>query len=256
MHLTHSDETVPAFAIADYVERPSDHEALCTFPNTPSLARDYALAAEANDPLLHDWLGDPLRPVRVIELTDPTPIPSRAERYCSRRCVRGRRNVATAVDVHAGSARWHSPHPWIQEGMQRFLQLSVESHSGRKAALDYLNELREPLVKAEERPSQDRIQLPVRSKGRGRQTLLNTSDELYLRGKGSFVFWMLRDMVGDADAAALAGYRPERTKTPLFAAPAANQFQARPGVVLRRLGLSRSRAAGFSRGVRICAAAC
>ena len=40
-------------------------------------------------------------------------------------------------------------------------------------------------------------------------TLLNTNDELYLRGKGSFVFWMLRDMVGDrAMQSALAAYRP------------------------------------------------
>ena len=57
--------------------------------------------------------------------------------------------------------------------------------------------------------------------GRGREnapaehsaddTLLNTSDEILLRGKGSFVFWMLRDMLGDEVLQkALAAYRPAR----------------------------------------------
>ena len=32
---------------------------LLHLPDARYLARDYALAAEANDPLLHDWLGDP-----------------------------------------------------------------------------------------------------------------------------------------------------------------------------------------------------
>ena len=49
------------------------------------------------------------------------------------------------------AARFHSPHLWIQEGMERFLQcVSVENRSGRKAALAFLDEYREPLVRAEE----------------------------------------------------------------------------------------------------------
>ena len=48
------------------------------------------------------------------------------------------------------AARFHSPHAWIEEGMERFLQTVLIDHrSGRKAALDFLDEYREPLVKAE-----------------------------------------------------------------------------------------------------------
>ena len=40
---------------------------------------------------------------------------------------------------------------------------------------------------------------------------------LYLRGKGSFVLWMLRDMVGDtAMQSAMAAYRPGADKDPAY----------------------------------------
>ena len=48
-------------------------------------------------------------------------------------------------------------------------------------------------------------------------TLLNTNDELYLRGKGSFVLWMLRDMIGDtAMQAAFAKYHSGADKDPSY----------------------------------------
>jgi aminopeptidase N len=47
---------------------------------------------------------------------------------------------------------------------------------------------------------------------------LNTSDQILLRGKGSFVFWMLRDMLGDSTLQnALSAYRPANdTSTAYF----------------------------------------
>ena len=43
----------------------------------------------------------------------------------------------------------------------------------------------------------------------------NTNDELYLRGKGGFVLWMLRDMVGDdAMQRSFGGYRGGADKDP------------------------------------------
>jgi aminopeptidase N len=47
--------------------------------------------------------------------------------------------------------------------------------------------------------------------------LLNTSDEILLRGKGSFVFWMLRDMLGDEVLQkALSAYRPGADSSPSY----------------------------------------
>ena len=68
-------ETTPAFAIANYQSLDRPTVSLLHLPDDTQLARDYALAAEANDPLLKDWLGDPGQPARIVELTDPNANP-------------------------------------------------------------------------------------------------------------------------------------------------------------------------------------
>lgn len=214
-------ETVPAFAIAGYqtLDRPTI--SFLHLPEETSIARDYALAAEANDPLLHDWLGDPGQPARVIELADPNanPYQSGAILFTPLRQAPTATLQLLLMPTQV-AARFHSPHPWIEEGMERFLQcVSVDSRSGRKAALTFLDEYREPLVRAEEaaHPKPGAASKPATEASAADNTLLNTNDELYLRGKGSFVLWMLRDMVGDtAMQAALAKYHPGADKDPSY----------------------------------------
>jgi len=214
-------ETVPAFAIANYqpLDRPT--VSLLHLPEDTQLARDYALAAEANDPLLHDWLGEPGQPARIIELTDPNanPYQSGATLFTPLRQAPTATLQLLLMPTQV-AARLHSPHAWIQEGMERFVQtVLVESRSGRKAALDFLDEYREPLVKAEEAAhlKPDTKTKAAEETSAADNTLLNTNDELYLRGKGSFVLWMLRDMVGDrAMQSALAAYHPGADKDPSY----------------------------------------
>ncbi len=85
-HLPQLGNVVPTFAIANYVELARPTITLLHVPDNTSLARDYALAAETSDPLLHEWLPEPagappLSPQakgwdpRVIELTDPNANP-------------------------------------------------------------------------------------------------------------------------------------------------------------------------------------
>jgi hypothetical protein len=75
-----------------------------------------------------------------------------------------------------------------------------------------------PLIKAEEpadRPATADTSPSTIASG---NSLLNTSDQILLRGKGSFVFWMLRDMLGDSVLQkALAAYRSaDDTNTAYF----------------------------------------
>src|SRR5450756_1881388 len=81
-----------------------------------SLARDYALAAEANDPLLHDWLGEPVQPARVIELTDPNANPwqNGAALFTPLREA-PTANLQLLLLPAQVAARFHSPHPWIED---------------------------------------------------------------------------------------------------------------------------------------------
>jgi hypothetical protein len=215
------DETVPAFAIAGYADLSRPAITLLHIPDHTSLARDYAVAAEANDTLLHDWLNEPVQPARVIELADPNANPwqSGAILFTPLREAQTATLQLLLLPTQV-AARFHSPHPWIQEGLERFLQtVSVDQRSGRKTALAFLDEYREPLVKAEEaaHPKTEAATKPSPDSGTADNTLLNTNDELYLRGKGSFVFWMLRDMVGDqAMQTALSGYRPGADKDPSY----------------------------------------
>jgi len=214
------DETVPTFAIANYLELSRPTITFLHLPENTTLARDYALAAEANDPLLHDWLGKPGEPARVVELTEANALPyaSGAVLFTPLRPwpTDTLRLLLLPTQV---AARFQSPHLWIEEGLQRFLQaVSIESRAGRMAALAYLDEYREPLAKAEEaaHPKTNSAAKSSSNTG-GDNTLLNTNDEIYLRGKSSFVFWMLRDMVGDrAMQSALATYRPGADKDPSY----------------------------------------
>jgi hypothetical protein len=214
-------ETVPAFVIGSYVElaRPSitlEHD-----PNNTSLARDYAVAAEANDPLLHDWLAEPAQPARVIELTDPNANPwqNGPVLFTPLRGAPTATLQLLLLPVQVAS-RFHSPHAWIQNGLERFLQaVAVERRSGRHAALEFLDQYREPLVQAElaAHPTATGSTTGVSQANSANNTLLNTNDELYLRGKGGFVFWMLRDMVGDETLQrAVAAYRGGADKDPSY----------------------------------------
>jgi len=219
--LTGMKETTPAFAIANYESLDRPTISLLHLPEDTSLARDYALAAEASDPLLHEWLGEPGQPARVVELTDPdaNPYQSGAVLFTPLRPVPTPTSQLLLLPTQV-AARFHSPHPWIQEGTERFLQtVLVENRSGRRAALDFLDQYREPLVRAEEaaNPMPAAAAKTVPDSNSSDNTLLNTNDELYLRGKGSFVLWMLRDMVGDsAMQSALAAYRPGADTDPAY----------------------------------------
>ncbi|HLI62590.1 MAG TPA: hypothetical protein VKV05_04265, partial [Terriglobales bacterium] len=204
------EETVPAFALADYdsLDRPTI--ALLHLPEHTSLARDYALAAEANDPLLQDWLGEAEQPARVVELTDPDAVPWQSGAILFAPLGAAPTSALQLLLLPTQvAARFHSPRAWIQEGMERFLQaVSVDARSGRKAALDFLDEYREALVTVEAATHPEKAKA-ASGTSEADNTLLNTNDELYLRGKSSFVLWMLRDMLGDtAMQSALAAYQP------------------------------------------------
>ncbi len=211
-------EIVPTIAIlADCTGLSRPTVEIVSAPEHADLAKDYAFAAEANDSLLREWIGEPNQAPRVIELTDPNanPYQDGPTLFTPMRQSQTANLQILLLPVQV-EARFHSPRPWIQNGLERFLQaVSVEHRVGRKAALQFLDEYREPLVKAEEEwhPSPAGTAKGATTAREADNTLLNTSDELYLRGKASFVFWMLHDMVGaESLQRALATYRPDSDK--------------------------------------------
>jgi len=108
-------------------------------------------------------------------------------------------------------AAFLSPRPWINEGLAHFAQaLYVEQQSGRQAALDYMGLHRAAFAAAEKRAA-------LAKEDHASQSLANTSDEALYRSKAMYVWWMLRDMVGErALKKAIASYRPEQDKEPSY----------------------------------------
>jgi len=218
LHVDGLGEAVPTFAIGSYSELARPTLTVLHNPDHSSLARDYALAAEANDPLLSEWLPEAAQPARVIELTEPNANPWQNGTALFTPLREAQTATLQLLLLPAQvAARFHSPHAWIQDGLERFLQvMTVEKRSGRRAAVEYLDQYREPLAEAEEQahPKTEAV-MKTGDSAAADNTLLNTNDELYLRGKSGFVFWMLRDMLGDeAMHSSIAAYRGGADKDP------------------------------------------
>ena len=213
LHLSGMRETVPVFAVGDYTKLDRPGIVLFHTPDKVSLARDYAAAAEANDPVLNEWLPAISVQATVIELTDPNanPYQTGAVLFTPLRQSQEPTLALLLMPVQV-AGRFTSPRAWIDSGLQRFLQaVSLEQRSGRKEALQFLDEYMPPLIKAEEAVDK------ANSNTGANNSLLNTSDEILLRGKGSFVFWMLRDMLGDTVLQkAIFAYRPGADASPAY----------------------------------------
>jgi aminopeptidase N len=95
-----------------------------------------------------------------------------------------------------------SRRPWVYEGLAHFAEAMYrEEQGGRQAALDLLGIHRATFLQAEK----DVAASPAKNAG---QPLATTFDEVYFRSKAAYVWWMLRDMVGDdALKSAIGKYR-------------------------------------------------
>lgn len=113
-----------------------------------------------------------------------------------------------------------SDRPWIAAGFASFSQaFQREKQDGRDAAIDYMAKQREALVEEEK---------DIQSSATGQQqkpepfssaatSLVAGSDEVLYRTKAMYVFWMLREMLGDSVLQrALAKYRAEDDREPSY----------------------------------------
>jgi hypothetical protein len=146
-----------------------------------------------------------------------------------------RRIVEVTIAHQLAHACLDSPRPWIVEGLAHFVQALVrEGQDGRKAALAYLQQFRPALVEAEKqaRPAaasaasgnktptgatsspaapgnpptpgkasavtaESKPTPPASATTEEGQPLIRATDDVYYRSKALFVWWMLRDMLGD-----------------------------------------------------------
>ncbi|HEX4785497.1 MAG TPA: hypothetical protein VH350_14245 [Candidatus Sulfotelmatobacter sp.] len=176
-------------------------------------ATNVADATEKVAPLISDWFGPLREKAQTVELPDPYAAHFESGALLLTPLGNGDSKVAGLAAAHQLThAAFFSFRPWIEEGLAHFAQaLYVESEKGRAAALDYMGLHRFALSE----PTQSTT-VP-RSEDEVNRSLVNTTNEELYRSKAMYVWWMLRDMVGEpALKRAIATYQPEQDKEPSY----------------------------------------
>lgn len=176
-------------------------------------ATSFADAAEKVVPLISDWFGPQREKAKVADLPDPEAAPFESGALLLTPLTGSdstRMGLAAAHQLTHAS--FLSFRPWIEEGLAHFAQaLYLEQQKGRQAAIDYMSLHRSALSQIEQPATVPRSENEVK------HSLVNAIDEEAYRSKAMCVWWMLRDMVGDAALKkAVAAYRPEQDKEPSY----------------------------------------
>lgn len=185
--------TVPSFVFADYDTLARGAGNFLFLPNHKQEAEEYSSAADLALPLIQDWIGEPKTKLTVLELPDAGAAPFETANLMLMPFAHPDVGLARITLVHGlAHAAFSSRRPWISEGIAHFMQaLEREQLAGRKAALDYMGLHRAAFVAAEQPTG------AAKSNDSGLQPLLSTFDETFYRSKSMYVWWMLRDMIGD-----------------------------------------------------------
>jgi hypothetical protein len=205
--------TVPSFAIASYgvVDRPSI--TVYSLQTHAAAAEAYADAVEKTVPLITEWFGALREKAQTADLPDPQDAPFESGSLLFTPLANNYSKLAGLSAAHQLThAAFYSPRPWINEGLAHFAQaLYLEQQKNRQAALDYMGLHRAAFGQVEPTTGVPRSEDEVN------RSLVNTTSEELYRSKAMCVWWMLRDMVGDAALKkAIAAYRPEQDKEPSY----------------------------------------
>ena len=203
----------PTLIIADYkiVKHPAIE--VHYLPGHDVAATNFADSAEKIVPFITEWFGPQREKATTADLpvANATPFESGALLLTPFANPDFKLEGLSAAHQLTHAA-FLSFRPWIEEGLAHFAQvLYLEQDRGRKTALEYMGLHRAALGTAESSTS------APRSEDETNHSLVNTiSEELY-RSKAMYVWWMLRDMVGDAALKkALAAYKAEDDKEPSY----------------------------------------
>ena len=218
-------QTVPSFAIAPFEMMTRPLASFYYLEGHDGAAQEFSVSAEKVAPWLEEWFGKPAGKIEVVEIPDPSAASFDAGTMLFTPLnTRNQREVEAAMAHQLTHATIQSSRRWINEGLAQFTMALVrERQDGRKAAMDFMREQLLPLITAEKQNTGN-----TKPTGDTAQSLINTTDEIFYRTKAMFVWWMLRDMVGDAPLqSAIKSYRADQDKD-------ASYFQRLLGVQSKR----------------------
>jgi hypothetical protein len=201
----------PTLVVAKYVALSKPPLNLFNFPGHEAGAATYSSALEPATTFVSGWFGAPTAPIAVADFADPNSAPFESGTLLMASLAAEDSKLAGINLVHElVHSALPSARPWVYEGLAHFAEAMYrQEQGGRQAALDFLGLHRAAFLDSEK-------ELAAETKSAG-QPLANTFDETYYRSKAAYVWWMLRDIVGD-DALKLAirKYRAEDDKDPKY----------------------------------------
>jgi len=203
----------PTLVTANYGFRDESPTTIYFFPEHKSSVQDYELAANLAVPFVTGWFGAPKSKTQLIDLPDSEAAPFESGNAMLLSLSRSDSRLFQLNAVHQLThAAFRSTRPWIYEGLAHFAQAAYrEQQNGRPAALDFMGLHRAALVDAEKALAAEQ-KSDLQS-----ETLINTSGEEFYRSKSMFVWWMLRDIVGEETLKkALGKYNPEQDNDPSY----------------------------------------
>lgn len=193
----------PTFALAEYVDLSKAPLKLFSLAGHEEGARKYSNALDPAMKFVSEWFGPPSAPVAIADFVDPHSAPFESGTMLLASMASEDSKLAGINLVHElVHSALPSSRPWVYEGMAHFAEAMYrQEQGGRQAALDFLGVHRAAFLDSEKEV------LASAGKNNG-QPLATTFDETYYRSKAAYVWWMLRDMIGDdALKAAITKYR-------------------------------------------------
>ncbi len=211
--------TVPTFVIGNLAALQQPLVTLYSVPEHEAVAGDYAAAVQKLAPFVAQWLGPPREKVKIVELSSREAAPFESGgMFFTPLNSQDAKPLQLQMVHELAHASLLSDRPWIYEGVAHFLQaVEREQQDGRDATLDYMTGQLPPLVAAEQAVDQAAAGGQPPPPEAASQALTNATDEVFYHTKAMYVWWMLRDMVGDpALHRALHAYRARDDKDPFY----------------------------------------
>jgi hypothetical protein len=204
----------PTFALANFKKESPEGFSVTIYSLTghEEGAATYSKALDPAMKFVSEWFGPPSAPVAIADFADPHSAPFESGTMLLASMASEDSKLAGINLVHElVHSALPSSRPWVYEGLAHFAEAMYrQEQGGRQAALDFLGLHRAAFLDSE------KDVLASAGKNNG-QPLATTFDETYYRSKAAYVWWMLRDMMGDhALKAAITKYRAADDKDPKY----------------------------------------
>jgi hypothetical protein len=204
----------PTFALANFKKKSPEGSSVTIYSLTghEEGGATYSNALDPAMKFVSEWFGPPSAPVAIADFADPHSAPFESGTMLLASMASEDSKLAGINLVHElVHSALPSSRPWVYEGMAHFAEAMYrQEQGGRQAALDLLGVHRAAFLDSEKEV------LASAGKNNG-QPLATTFDETYYRSKAAYVWWMLRDMIGDDSLkAAITKYRAADDKDPKY----------------------------------------